>query len=95
MVQLFKDTPIGDGSLLEHSIAIWGTGIGVNHSKDRVMATVAGHGGGATINHGKMRDMGDQSQIPLMRSLLLHMGVMDDTESFGDAGPGDEIDMTS
>ena len=39
--------------------------------------------------------MGNQSQVPLMRSLLLHMGVMDDTESFGDAGPGDEIDMTS
>lgn len=95
MVQLFKDTPVGDGSLLDHSVAIWGTGIGVNHSKDRVMAAVAGHGGGATINHGKMRDMDNQSQVPLMRSLLLHMGVMDDTESFGDAGPGDEIDMTS
>ncbi len=95
MVQLFKDTPVGDGNLLDNSIAIWGTGIGVNHSKDRIMATVAGHAGSHTINHGQMRDMENRSQVPLMRSLLLHMGVLDDTESFGDAGPGDEIDMTS
>ncbi len=95
MVQLFKDTPVADGTLLDQSLAIWGTGIGVNHSKDRVMATVAGHGGSGTIEHGKLRDMGNASQVPLMRSLLLHMGVLDEAESFGDAGPGDEIDMTS
>ncbi len=95
MVQLFKDTPVGDGNLLDHSVAVWGAGIGVNHSKDRVMAVVAGHAGSGSINHGALRDMGNDSQIPLMRTLLLHMGIIDENESFGDAGPGDEIDMTS
>lgn len=95
MLQLFKDTPVGDGNVLDNSMIVWGAGIGVNHSKDRVMAVVAGHAGSGTINHGALRDMNNQSQIPLMRTLLLHMGVIDESESFGDAGPNDEIEMTT
>ncbi|MEN9578525.1 MAG: hypothetical protein RJA70_1534 [Pseudomonadota bacterium] len=95
MLKLFQDTPYAATNLLENTMIMWGAGIGESHSRDQQMAILAGYKGNG-INHGALRDLKNTgSAIPLMRTLLLHMGVLKETESFGDAGPNDLIDLTS
>lgn len=95
MLDLFKNTPVGDSNLLDQTMILWGTGIGVNHTADQQMAVLAGFKGNG-LAHGAVRNFNNQtSAIPLMRTLMLHLGVLDANQGFGDAGPNDVIDLTS
>ncbi len=98
MIDAFKDTPdVSGGRLIDHTMVLWGAGIGVTHSSDRVMAVMSGltdpsYG----IRHDAIRNMGGQSQKPLMQTILRRMGVLGDRETFGEGNePSDEVDLDS
>jgi hypothetical protein len=93
MVQLFKQTPVGDGNLMDNTLIVWGAGIGVNHSKDQLMAVVAGKVGG--FKHNAVRDMGGKPASTLMRTLLAQLGALKPTDGFGQATANDSFDVSS
>ncbi|MEM6558752.1 MAG: DUF1552 domain-containing protein [Myxococcota bacterium] len=97
MIQAFKDTEVGSERLIDNSLVLWGAGIGVTHSSDRVMAVTSGltkpeYG----IRHDALRDQKGKSQKPFLQSLLRTMGVLGPKETFGqDNGENETIDLSS
>ncbi|MEM6730421.1 MAG: DUF1552 domain-containing protein, partial [Myxococcota bacterium] len=97
MLDAFKAVQVGDERLIDNTLVLWGAGIGVTHSSDRVMAVVSGmtkpeYG----IQHDTVRNMKGKSQKPFMQTLLRRMGVLAQNETFGqDNGVNDTVDLES
>ncbi|MGF1511467.1 MAG: DUF1552 domain-containing protein [Myxococcota bacterium] len=95
MIQAFKDTHIGGQRLIDNTLVVWGAGIGVTHSTDRVMTVVSGltdpsHG----LRHDTLRDMQGASHKPFFQTLLRRLNVIGPEDSFGQGNrPDDDIDM--
>ncbi len=98
MMQAFKDTQVGDERLIDNTLVVWGAGIGVTHSTDRVMAVVSGLTDNAKygIRHNTLRDMRGDSQKPFFQTLLKKLDVLDADGTFGEGNAaGDDIDLSS
>jgi hypothetical protein len=83
-LEKLKNTPDGDGNLLDHSIVMYGSpmGDGNVHNHKRVPVFLAGHGGGLQGNlHVRCADSTPMANIYL--TLLHKMGV--NVERFGDS----------
>ncbi|MEL6187681.1 MAG: DUF1552 domain-containing protein, partial [Myxococcota bacterium] len=96
MIQGFKDTQVGTERLIDNTLVVWGAGIGVTHSSDRVMAVVSGLTDRSKygVRHNTLRDMRNQSQKPFFQTLLRKMGVLEDGQTFGEGNTvQDDIDM--
>jgi len=94
LTQLDQQT-VGEGSLLDNTMVLWGAGIGEVHSADQQMAVIAGYTGGK-IKHGALRNFQNKTSSALLpRTLLSHLGVLQDGEKFGLVKPGQELDLTS
>jgi Protein of unknown function (DUF1552) len=79
-----KNTPDGDGSLLDHSIVLYGSPMGDSnvHNHKRVPIVMLGHGGGLKGNqHIATKDETPMANILL--SIAQKLGVK--TETFGDS----------
>jgi hypothetical protein len=81
-----KNTPDGDGSLLDHSLIIYGSpmGDGNVHNHVRCPLLVAGHGNGALKGN---LHIGVANGTPMANAMLsmLHMLGHTDLQSFGDS----------
>ncbi len=78
-----KNTPDGDGSLLDHSIILYGSPMGDSnvHNHKRVPLVMLGHGGGIKGNqHIATKDETPMANVLL--SIAQKLGVK--TETFGD-----------
>ena len=83
-LEKLKNTPDGDGNLLDHSIVMYGSpmGDGNVHNHKRVPVFLAGHGGGLQGNlHVRCADSTPMANIYL--TLLHKLGV--NVERFGDS----------
>ena len=97
MIQAFKDTPVGDQRLIDNTMVVWGAGIGVTHSSDRVMAVVSGLTDPSRgIRHNTLRNMKGASQKPFFQTLLRRLGVLRDGETFGEGNQAnDDFDLST
>ena len=97
MIEGFKATTVGDERLIDNTLVVWGAGIGVTHSSDRVMAVVSGltdpkYG----LRHDTLRNMKGASQKPFFQTLLKKLEVLPEGGTFGQGnGPNDDIDVES
>jgi Protein of unknown function (DUF1552) len=79
-----KTTPDGDGSLLDHSMIVYGSGLsdGNRHTHEDLPVLIAGHGGGLTLGTHIVCPK-DTPMTNLYLTLLDRMGVQQ--ESLGDS----------
>lgn len=86
LLKQLKETPDGDGSMLDNSVVIYGSPMGNpnQHNHKRVPFLVAGHAGGAIKGgaHLKAKNGAPLSNVMLG---LLHTLGHDDLQSFGDS----------
>ncbi len=85
LLKKLKATPDGDGSLLDHSMIVYGSGIsdGNTHRHDDLPILLAGKGAG-TINTGRhLRCPAETPLTNLYVSMLANMGVQ--VDAFGDS----------
>jgi hypothetical protein len=84
--QQLKETPDGDGTMLDNSVVIYGSPMGNpnQHNHKRVPFLIAGHGGGALKGgvHLKAKNATPLSNVMLS---LLHALGHDDLPGFGDS----------
>ena len=89
-----SETKDGDGSLLDHSMIVLGSGLGDGnrHRHDELPIVLAG-GGSGTVKNGRHIRLKDETPLNnLFLSMFQRMGVQAD--SFGDSkGPLKEIDV--
>ena len=80
-----KSTPDGDGTLLDHSMVLYGSGLGDpnRHTHHDLPAILAGRGAGTFRTGRHVRYPQDTPMANLFLSMLDHMGVR--TESLGDS----------
>ena len=94
LMDKLKNTPEGDGNLLDNSLIIYGSPMGDSniHNHKRVPLLLAGHAGGKLTGgvHIKAPD-----GTPMANSMLtmLHMLGRDDLKSFGDSSG--ELDLNT
>lgn len=84
-LQRLRDTPEGEGNLLDHSMIVYGGGIsdGNRHNHDNLPVILAG-GGNGTLNPGRLIEAPDGLPMTnLYLSLLDRLGV--DAERVGDS----------
>lgn len=84
-LQRLRDTPEGEGNLLDHSMIVYGGGIsdGNRHNHDNLPVVLAG-GGGGTLNPGRLIEAREGMPMTnLYLSLLDRMGV--DAQRIGDS----------
>ena len=96
MIQAFKETQVGNERLIDNTLVVWGAGIGVTHSTDRVMAVMSGLTDNAKyrIRHNTLRDMNGASQKPFFQTLLRRLEVIDESETFGEGNAvNDDFDL--
>ena len=81
-----KETPDGDGSMLDNALVIYGSPMGNpnQHNHKRVPFVVAGHAGGRIQGGVHLRANNATPLSNVMLSLLQVLGL-DDLESFGDS----------
>jgi hypothetical protein len=84
-LEKLKNTPDGDGSLLDHSIVIYGSpmGDGNVHNHKRVPVFLAGHGGGTLKGNLHVRCADSTPMANIYLSVLHKLGV--NVEKFGDS----------
>ena len=84
-LQKLKNTPDGEGSLLDHSIVIYGSpmGDGNVHNHKRVPIFLAGHGGGTLKGNLHVRCADSTPMANVYLSVLHKLGV--NVEKFGDS----------
>ena len=72
-----KATPDGDGSLLDHSIILYGSGMGdsQNHNHSRIPAVLAGGASGKMLGSTHVREADGTSIANLLVTLLDKIGV--------------------
>ena len=75
--------PEGDGTLLDHTLVVWGNemGDGLTHERERVPFVLAGGGAFAGFELGRVRRFEHASHCDLLNSLLGAFGI---DERFGD-----------
>jgi hypothetical protein len=80
-----KATPDGDGSLLDHSMIVYGSGIsdGNRHLHDNLPTLLIGHGGGPLRSGRRITFRRETPMANLHLTLMDRMGVH--VENFGDA----------
>jgi hypothetical protein len=80
-----KNTPDGDGNLLDHSLVFYGSAMGNSnvHGHKRVPAALVGHAGGAVKGNLHVRCKEDTPQANVLVTILQKVGV--DVEKFGDS----------
>jgi hypothetical protein len=85
-LEKLKNTPDGDGSLLEHTMLVYGSPMGDSnlHNHKRVPFFVAGHAGGAVRGGLHLRAPDGTPLANVMLSVLHKLGL-DDMPSFGDS----------
>jgi len=84
-VARLKATPDGEGSLLDHSMVLYGCGIADSnrHTHERLPAVVMGHGDGS-LQSGRHLTLKDDTPIAnLYLAMMGRMGV--EQERFGDS----------
>ena len=86
LLQELKETPDGDGSMLDNSVVIYGSPMGNpnQHNHKRVPFLVAGHAGGAITGGVHLKAKNGTPLSNVMLSLLHTLGH-DDLQSFGDS----------
>jgi hypothetical protein len=86
LLQQLKETPDGDGSMLDNSVIIYGSPMGNpnQHNHKRVPFLVAGHAGGAIKGGVHLKAKNGTPLSNVMLSLLHTLGH-DDLQSFGDS----------
>ena len=86
LLQELKETPDGDGSMLDNSVIIYGSPMGNpnQHNHKRVPFLVAGHAGGAITGGVHLKAKNGTPLSNVMLSLLHTLGH-DDLQSFGDS----------
>jgi hypothetical protein len=86
LLQQLKETPDGDGSMLDNSVIIYGSPMGNpnQHNHKRVPFLVAGHAGGAITGGVHLKAKSGTPLSNVMLSLLHTLGH-DDLQSFGDS----------
>jgi hypothetical protein len=86
LLQQLKETPDGDGSMLDNSVVIYGSPMGNpnQHNHKRVPFLVAGHAGGAIKGGVHLKAKNGTPLSNVMLSLLHTLGH-DDLQSFGDS----------
>ena len=84
-IDRLKNTPDGDGSLLDHSVVLYGSpmGDGSVHNHLRVPLFIAGHGNGAIEGNNHVLCPDGTPMANVLLTLLQKMGV--EQESFGDS----------
>ncbi len=86
LLKQLKETPDGDGAMLDNSVVIYGSPMGNpnQHNHKRVPFLIAGHGGGAIKGglHLKAKNGTPLSNVMLS---LLHTLGHDDLQTFGDS----------
>jgi hypothetical protein len=91
LLEKLKNTADGDGNLLEHSLVLYGSGMGNPnlHNHKRVPFFLAGHAGGR-IKGGLHIKAADGTPLANPMLSVLHALGIDDTQTFGDStGPMD------
>ncbi len=80
-----KDTPDGDGNLLDHTVVLYGSPMGDSnvHNHKRVPLLVAGHGNGAFKGNLHLRTAGGTPAANAYLTLLRRLGV--DLPAVGDS----------
>ena len=86
LLQQLKETPDGDGTMLDNSVVIYGSPMGNpnQHNHKRVPFLIAGHGGGALKGGVHLKAKNATALSNVMLSLLHTLGH-DDLQSFGDS----------
>ena len=86
LLKQLKETPDGDGTMLDNSVVIYGSPMGNpnQHNHKRVPFLVAGHAGGRIKGGGHLKAKDGTPLSNVMLSLLRALGH-DDLASFGDS----------
>ncbi len=86
LLQQLKDTPDGDGTMLDNSVVIYGSPMGNpnQHNHKRVPFLIAGHAGGALKGGVHLKAKNGTPLSSVMLSLLHALGH-DELKSFGDS----------
>ena len=84
-LQKLKDTPDGDGNLLDHSMVLYGSPMGDSnvHNHKRVPVFLAGHANGALKGNMHVRCKDGTPMANIYLTMLHKLGV--DVETFGDS----------
>jgi hypothetical protein len=84
-LQKLKDTPDGDGNLLDHSLVLYGSpmGDGNVHNHKRVPLFLAGHANGKLKGNTHVRTPDGTPMANVLLTMLHRLGV--DVRSFGDS----------
>ena len=84
-LEKMKDTPDGDGNLLDHSLILYGSGLGdANMHTHHELPTAVVGGGGGTMKGGRHLNYPKDTPLNNLLVSLLHKGGVR-TEGFGDA----------
>ncbi|MFK7988452.1 MAG: DUF1552 domain-containing protein, partial [Sandaracinaceae bacterium] len=88
LVGMLDAIPEGGGTMLDHTLVVWGSelGVGYNHSFNNVPFVVAG-GGGLGVDTGRYLQLGGMQHNRLLVSLCQALG-RPDIETFGPMDPG-------
>jgi hypothetical protein len=80
-----KNTPDGDGNLLDHSLVFYGSAMGDSnvHGHKRVPAVLIGHASGSLKGNVHVRCKEDTPQANILLTMLQKLGV--NQETFGDS----------
>ena len=86
VLEKLKNTPDGDGSLLDHTLLLYGSAMGDSnqHNHKRVPFFMAGYAGGALSGGQHLKAANGTPLANVMLSVLHKLGV-DDISSFGDS----------
>ena len=84
-LQKLKDTPDGDGNLLDHSMVLYGSPMGDSnvHNHKRVPMVLVGHANGTLKGNLHVRTQDGTPSANIMLTMLQKLGVK--AESFGDS----------
>jgi hypothetical protein len=85
-LEKLKNTPDGDGNLLDHTVVLYGSGMGDGnlHNHKRCPLFLAGHGNGALKGHQHVKTPDGTPMANVFLTLLHRMGVPD-IDHFGDS----------
>src|SRR3984957_8776417 len=84
-LEKLKNTPDGDGNLLDHSLVLYGSPMGDSnvHNHKRVPLFIAGHSGGKVKGNLHIATKDETPMANVLLTMLQKVGVK--TESFGDS----------
>src|SRR5580704_15308797 len=84
-LEKLKNTPDGDGNLLDHSLVLYGSPMGDSnvHNHKRVPLFIAGHAGGKVKGNLPVATMDETPMANVLLTMLHKLGV--NVESFGDS----------